>query len=88
MQNALAVLDGRRVQGGDATVELDGNVNWKTAPRGNWRSPIIVPPCPSMIKRQIDSPSPRPFGLVVWKALKRFSRAPAQSRTRIAHSDQ
>ena len=28
-----------------------------------------------MIERQIDSPSPKPFGLVVWKALKRRSRA-------------
>src|ERR1700733_4888962 len=75
----IAVLDGRRVQGGDGTVELDGNVNWKTAPRGALALAHNRPPYGSMIERQIDSPSPRPFGLVVWKALKRFSRAPGAS---------
>ena len=32
-----------------------------------------------MIERQIDSPRPMPFGLVVWKALKRFSTAAGAS---------
>ena len=42
-----------------------------------------------MIERQIDSPRPRPFGLVVWKALKRFSRAAGASPgPEFAHGDQ
>src|SRR5271170_7547735 len=50
-----------------------GSVNSKTAPRGALARAHICPPRDSMIDRQIDSPSPMPFGLVVWEALKRFS---------------
>jgi len=68
---------------------MSGNVNWKTAPRGALALAHKRPPCPSTIERQIVSPRPMPFGLVVWKALKRFSDSRRrQSRARIANGDQ
>ena len=63
-----------------------GSVNWKTAPRGELALAHNFPPCDSMIERQIDNPSPRPFGLVVWKALKRISSW-RQSRAGIADAN-
>jgi hypothetical protein len=54
----------------DALSEWVGTVNWKTAPCGWFALAHSRPPCASMIKRQIESPSPKPSGLVVWKAWK------------------
>ena len=62
-----------------------GNVNWEDAiPRGKLALAHNRPPCPSTIERQIDSPRPRPFGLVVWNASskKRFSATGSVSRAR------
>src|SRR5262245_21268252 len=42
-----------------------GSVNLKTAPRGWFALAHSRPSCASMIDRQIESPSPRPPGLVV-----------------------
>jgi hypothetical protein len=35
------------------------------APRGKFALAHNLPPCESMIERQIDRPSPKPSGLVV-----------------------
>src|SRR5271166_3150045 len=45
---------------GDASSRLDGNVNWKTAPRGALALAHNRPPWDSTIERQIERPSPRP----------------------------
>jgi hypothetical protein len=42
-----------------------GSVNWKTAPHGSFALAHSRPSWASMIERQIESPSPRPLGLVV-----------------------
>src|SRR5262252_10992173 len=38
--------------------ELAGTANWKTAPRGTLALAHSLPPCASMIERQIDRPMP------------------------------
>lgn len=41
-----------------------GTVNCRIAPRGSFALAHNSPPCAWMIERQIDSPNPRPLGLV------------------------
>jgi hypothetical protein len=55
----------RRMTSQDAMCCWAGTVNSKTAPRGSFAVAHNRPPCLSMIERQIDSPSPKPSGLVV-----------------------
>jgi hypothetical protein len=40
-------------------------VNWNVAPSGALTSAQILPPCASLIERQIDRPMPMPLDLVV-----------------------
>ncbi|MEA2966023.1 MAG: hypothetical protein QOI46_6121, partial [Alphaproteobacteria bacterium] len=59
---------------GTARIHPAGSVKWKTAPLGVLSVAHTLPPCASMIDRQIDSPIPMPAGLVVKKALNSWSR--------------
>src|SRR5258705_432080 len=50
-------------------------VNSNVAPRGTFALAHRRPLCASMIERQIDSPSPKPPGFVVWKASNTRAKA-------------
>src|SRR4051812_38184861 len=54
---------------------LELMVKWKTAPRGSFALAHSRPPCAATMERQIESPSPKPVGLVVKKASKKRSSA-------------
>src|SRR5271156_6530206 len=63
----------------DALPGWEGTVKLNSAPRGTFAFAHNRPPCASMIDRQIDSPSPNPLGLVVWKGSNRRSRTAGAS---------
>jgi len=52
-------------KGARAGYDCVGVKNRKMAPRGWFASAHNRPPCASMIERQIESPIPKPVGLVV-----------------------
>jgi hypothetical protein len=56
-----------------ALPDWTGTVNRKMAPRGSLVFAHSRPPCASMIERQMERPSPKPSGLVVWNALNSCS---------------
>ena len=62
-----------------------GSVKRNVAPRSALFSAQMRPPCASTIVREIDSPTPMPFGLVVKNGSNRRPSFSARSRAR-SHS--
>ena len=72
---------------GTVSAVSGGRVNWNTAPRGSFADAHNRPPCASMIERQIDSPMPRPPGLVVKRLEQALHPLRVEPRAGIAHAD-